>query len=51
MWIQTDRPIRRLKSEHTGGEFVEFAENGTAQVTQAIGEQLIEHYDAITEKE
>jgi hypothetical protein len=51
MYITIDRPIQRLKSEYTDGEFVEFSENGTAQVAAEIGEQLIEHYDAVTEKE
>jgi hypothetical protein len=51
MYVTTDRPIQRLKSEHTDGEFVEFSDTGTAQVTATVGEQLIQHYDAITEKE
>jgi len=51
MFVQTDRPIQRLKSEHTDGEFVTFSDTGTAQVTEAIGTALLEHYDAITEKE
>lgn len=50
MFVQTDRPIRRLKSEHTDGEFVEFSSNGTAQVTEAIGTALVENYSEITEK-
>jgi len=51
MYITIDRPIQRLKNEYTNGEFVEFSDTGTAQVTAEVGEQLIDHYDAITEKE
>jgi hypothetical protein len=37
-----------IHEEYTDGERVTFhAETGTAQVTNDIGEQLIEHYDAI----
>lgn len=50
MWIQTNSNTKRLKSEHTDGEFVEFAENGAAQVTEAVGTALIENYSEITEK-
>jgi len=32
-------------------EPVEFAANGTAQVTAAAGEALVEHYDSIKPKE
>lgn len=32
-------------------EPVEFADNGTAQVTEAVGEALVEHYDAIEPKD
>jgi len=32
-------------------EPVEFADNGTAQVTAAVGEALVERYDAIEPKE
>lgn len=49
MYIQTDRPIQRLKSDATNGEVVEFSDTGTAQVTQEIGAQMIDRYDAITE--
>jgi hypothetical protein len=50
MYVTTDRPIQRLKSEHTDGEFVEFSDTGTAQVTAEIGEALVENYSEITEK-
>lgn len=32
-------------------EPVEFADNGTAQVTQPVGEALVERYDTIEPKE
>ncbi|OYR79327.1 hypothetical protein DJ84_18405 [Halorubrum ezzemoulense] len=32
-------------------EPVEFADNGTAQVTQQVGEALVERYDAIEPKD
>lgn len=51
MYITTDTPLQRLKSKHTNGDVVEFSDTGTAQVAAEIGEQLVENYDAITEKE
>jgi hypothetical protein len=50
MWIQTsNKHLVSLRSEHTNGELVEFNESGTAQVTEAVGESMIDHYDSITE--
>jgi len=47
MWIETSKNTNRLKTEATDG-FVEFSENGTAQVSADVGEQLIDNYDAIS---
>lgn len=51
MYLTTDSNTKRLKSDATNGEFVEFSENGTVQVTREVGEQMCKHYDAITEKD
>lgn len=48
MWIKTTRPIKRLRNEHTNGKIVEFHDNGTAQVTEEIGQSLIEEYEHVT---
>lgn len=49
MWIQnTDpekHPTRRLKNEFTDGEAVSFTENWKANVTESVGNALIEQYD------
>jgi hypothetical protein len=50
MYVTTTSNTKRLKSEHTDGEFVEFSDTGTAQVSADIGEALIENYSEITEK-
>lgn len=58
MWIQhtaaadSDSPVGTvalIHETHTDGDRVEFSpETGKAQVTKAVGEQLVDHYDAIT---
>lgn len=50
MWIQTDKPTQKLKIPALD-EPVEFSEQGTAQVSQEVGESLIDQFDAITEKD
>lgn len=58
MWIKnTNTATRRLYNEALTDEDgeplmdepVEFASNGKAQVTQDLGERLVEHYDTIEE--
>lgn len=53
MWIKNtdteEHPIRRLRNEHTLGELVEFTSNWKAQVSDDVGESLIEHYSFIEE--
>jgi len=57
MYIQTsNQQLQSLYNEDLMGDDydppgVEFAETGTAQVTQEVGERLVEHYDSITVKE
>lgn len=53
MWIETTNvdsdgnPVtRRVSTPDTDG-YVEFTENGKAQVTADVGEQLIDHYETI----
>lgn len=51
MYVQTTKDeLVRIKSEHTLHEVIEFSDNNTAQVTQEVGESMIEHYETITEK-
>lgn len=47
MWIQAPTHLRRLYNAEVMEEPIEFNSNGTAQVTQEIGEQLVAHYDGI----
>jgi len=47
MWIETEGNTKRLQTPETDG-FVAFSENGTAQVSEEVGEALIEKYDAIS---
>lgn len=60
MWIKnTNSATRRLfntditddDGEPLLDEPVEFASNGTAQVTQEVGAALVDHYDDIEHKE
>lgn len=53
MWIEkpADHPLRRLKSKHTNGTVVTFNDSGSAQVTEEIGQNLIENYEIINEQD
>jgi len=42
---------RRLFNADLMDEPVEFASNGTAQVSEAVGEALVDHYDTIHRKD
>lgn len=53
MWIKTtltdsagEPVVRRLRNAATDG-YVDFSENGKAQVTKEVGEQLVEQHDSI----
>lgn len=48
MWIQTNAATVALHDTEITDEPVDFSSNGTAQVSQDVGEALIEKYDAIT---
>jgi len=48
MWIEIETNTVKLRNEHTNG-VVEFNDSGTAQVSQEVGEALINNYDTITE--
>jgi len=49
MWIQTSHTgTDRLYDADVMDEPVEFSENGTAQVTESVGQALIDKYDTIT---
>lgn len=59
MWIEHERAadpdcpngINCLRhDELTNGEWVEFSDNGTAQVPEDVGEVLVDAYDAIVPK-
>jgi len=47
IWIINDRSTRRHFNEELMHAFVEYNENGTAQVPDDVGEKLVEHYDCI----
>lgn len=48
MWIKsTNDATRRLFDADLMDEPVEFSENGTAQVSEDVGEALVSHYDDI----
>lgn len=57
MYIQTsNEQLRALyRADLMGDEYdppgVEFSTTGTAQVTETIGQRLVEQYDSITVKE
>lgn len=51
MWIQTDSDSLVKLSTPEVDETVEFSEQGTAQVSQEVGEVLIDQFDSITEKD
>lgn len=52
MWIQTDKDnlVSLFNTEYMD-EPVEFSENGTANVSEDVAEQLIDNYDSITPTE
>lgn len=47
----TNTATQRLFNSDLMDEPVEFADSGTAQVTQEVGEALVNQYDAIEPKE
>ena len=49
MWIQTDNPQTQSLKLPFMDSAVEFSDNGTAQVAEDVGEQLVEQIDAISE--
>jgi hypothetical protein len=49
--ITENRATRRLYDDELMDEPVEFAETGTAQVSEDVGEALVAQYDAIRRKE
>lgn len=48
MWITLDGATTELRSEHTNGQLITFTKNGKAQVTDEIGQQMIDNYDNVT---
>jgi len=52
MWItNTNTATQRLFNEDLMDDPVEFAGSGAAQVTEEVGEALVDHYDVIEPKE
>ena len=57
MYIETTNPALQslYNADLMGDDYsppgVEFSANGVAQVTQEVGERLVEHYDSITVKD
>jgi hypothetical protein len=47
MWIINDRATSRHFNDELMDEPVEYNDNGTAQVTDDLGERLVEHYESI----